>query len=153
MRQDFEQAVNEIVAEDPRFDNEAYDFVRQALDHTVKMLKKPTGKGPQRHVSGRELLEGICAYAIQEFGPVAKLVLNTWGLTQTADFGEIVFNLVNKGVLGKTEADKKEDFSDVYDFEQAFVKPYLPPSRRSKAGASSRSRRKQRTPVPEDPQK
>jgi uncharacterized repeat protein (TIGR04138 family) len=151
MRPDFENAVEEIVAEDRRYDREAYAFVRDALDHTVNVLKKPR-RGAQRHVTGKELLEGIRVYAMQQFGPVTKLVLNSWGLARTADFGDIVFNLVNKDVLGKTDSDRKEDFHDAYDFDQAFVKPYLAPTRPARTGTTARARPrgKQRTSVEKD---
>jgi uncharacterized repeat protein (TIGR04138 family) len=65
-------------------------------------------------------------FALQEFGPIAGTVLKTWGVTRTEDFGEIVFNLVNRGLLGKTDEDRKEDFSNGYDFRTAFVTPFLP---------------------------
>ena len=80
-------------------------------------------------MSGQELVEGIRLFALEEFGPVTKLVLNSWGITCTLDFGEMVFNLVDKGVLGKQENDCKEDFADGFDFERAFVKPFLPTGR------------------------
>ena len=126
----FEEAVDVILREDDRYDRDAYVFVRDALDFTVKMLKKSADV--PRHVTGKELLEGVRGYAMSEFGPVAKRVLNTWGIKSTQDVGEIVFGLVGKGVLGKTDTDRKEDFADVYDFEEAFVRPFLPESLRSK---------------------
>ncbi|TFH14593.1 MAG: hypothetical protein E4H02_09625 [Lentisphaerales bacterium] len=121
----FEEAVGLICAEDKRYDRDAYLFLRDALEFTIAMLKKPV-EGPGRHVSGRELLEGIRCFTIREFGPVARMVLNTWGVRESADLGEIVFNLVDKGILGATESDKKEDFANAYDFDDAFVKPFVP---------------------------
>ena len=132
----FDDAVDQILREDDRYDREAYLFLQEALDCTIKILKRPADA--PRHVSGRELNEGIRHYAITEFGPVAKRVLNAWGIRSTEDFGEIVFNLVGKGVLGKTESDRKEDFADGFDFDEAFVRPFLPESVRSKPVASGR---------------
>jgi uncharacterized repeat protein (TIGR04138 family) len=121
----FGEALGLILGEDPRYTADAYGFVREGLDFTIKMRNKPES-GPGRHVSGQELLEGLRLLALQEFGPLACTVLKSWGVTRTEDFGEIVFNLVNKGVLGKTPEDRKEDFAGGYDFHAAFVQPFLP---------------------------
>lgn len=126
----FTEAIEQIVQRDPRFDHAAYVFVREGLDFTVKLLKKNRhGPPEQRHVSGQELLEGLRRFALDQFGPMAKTVLEHWGIRQCADFGEIVFNMVENGVLGKTEQDSRRDFAGGYSFDDAFVKPYLPPVR------------------------
>ena len=130
----FDEALRQILEEDSRFDEEAYFFLREALDHTIKSLSKPA-EGPGRHVSGRELVDGLKTFALKEFGPLAKTVLNTWGIHKTEDFGEIVFNLVTKGILGQTDDDKKEDFADGYDFDTAFVKPFRPRKKKRRAAA------------------
>lgn len=101
---------------------EAYLFVRDGLDHTVRKLEMP------RHVSGQELLHGMREYALQEFGPVAKRVLSEWGIKECIDFGHIVFNLVGEGLLGKTDQDSIRDFVDGYDFHEAFIQPFRPNS-------------------------
>jgi uncharacterized repeat protein (TIGR04138 family) len=124
----FNEALAQILAEDPRFDEQAYHFVREALDFTIKLMEKPV-EGVGRHVKGGELLEGIRQFALQEFGPLAKTVLNKWGVKRCEDFGDIVFNLVGKGVLGKTDEDRKEDFAGGYDFEVAFRTPFRPRSK------------------------
>lgn len=112
--------LEEILARDPRYTAEAYSFVRAGLDFTVRKLKKP------RHVSGVELLEGMREFALDEFGPMTKTLLAGWGLTSTEDIGEVVFNMVEYGLLGKTEEDRRADFAGGYDFDQAFRKPFLP---------------------------
>lgn len=109
-----------ILASDERYTAQAYVFVREGLDHTVRKLKKP------RHVSGMELLDGMREYALQEYGPVTKRVLSEWGINECVDFGHIVFNLVDAGLLGKTEEDSIEDFMGGYDFHEAFIKPFQP---------------------------
>jgi len=119
----FEEALRLIRQEDPRFAEGAYLFVREALDFTIKLLKKPA-TGPRRHVSGAELLEGIRQYALQEYGPMARTVLATWGVHRCEDFGALVFNLVNARVLGKTDEDRLEDFNGGYDFDEAFRAPF-----------------------------
>lgn len=132
----FQEALVLIVNEDPRYDVQAYHFMREALDFTIKLLEKPA-EGPGRHVTGGELLEGIRQFALKDFGPMAKTVLNSWGVQRCEDFGELVFNLVNKGVLGKTEEDRKEDFAGGYDFEAAFRRPFRPRHRNPSTSATS----------------
>ena len=124
----FDESVDEIVRMDGRYDRDAYYFVRKGLDYTIKMLRKDS-PGTGRHVSGQELLEGLRRFALEEFGPMAKTVLTYWGVKRCEDFGEIVFHMVDKGILGKTEQDTPDDFKGGYDFDDVFVKPYQPPSR------------------------
>jgi len=115
---DFFEAVEEIVAKDPRYKVEAYDFVMSALNYTQSKLDKP------RHITGGELLEGIREYGLDRFGLMARTVFYNWGVRRTEDFGNIVFNMVDAGVLSKTEEDSIEDFKNGYDFEEAFDKGY-----------------------------
>jgi uncharacterized repeat protein (TIGR04138 family) len=115
-----EELLAGILARDPRYAIDAYAFVRIGLDHTVRRLEKP------RHVSGRELLDGIREFALSEFGPMTKTVLNGWGIKRTEDIGEIVFNMVETGLLGKTEKDSRSDFANGYDFDEAFRNPFRP---------------------------
>lgn len=135
---DFSEIVAQICKEDPRYDRKAYDFVRLGLDHTVKDLRKKDSARAERsrHVSGPELLEGLRAYALEQFGPLTKTVLNTWGVTTCRDIGNIVFNLIDYNVFSKTENDRREDFGDLYDFDEVFVKPFQPSKQRSR-GASA----------------
>jgi len=122
----FERALELIRAKDPRFEDDAYAFVREALDHTQKTI----GKGARiRHVTGQELLTGIRDYALAQFGPMAMTVLEEWGIRSCKDFGDIVFNMVDIGLLAKTEKDSRADFSEGYEFHDAFRKPYLPRSK------------------------
>ena len=123
---EFSEIVDLICKEDNRFDRKAYTFVRQALDGTVKELKKKQPERTQKsqHVTGAELLDGIRVYALEQFGPLAKTVLNNWGITRCSDFGDIVFNLIEYNVFSKTENDRREDFTDLYTFDDAFVKPF-----------------------------
>lgn len=132
----FQEALDQIINEDPRYHEQAYHFMREALDFTIKLLEKPA-EGPGRHVSGGELLEGIRQYALKEYGPITKTVLNSWGVQRCEDFGDLVFNLVNKGVLGKTDDDRKEDFAGGYDFETAFRRPFRPRHRNPSTSASN----------------
>ena len=109
-----------VIKKDPRYKPEAYVFVREALDHTVRKLDKP------RHISGQELLEGMREFALREYGPVARRVLSEWGIHECIDFGNMVFNLVDEGLLGKTDEDTIDDFMNGYDFKEAFLHPFRP---------------------------
>ena len=125
---DFPEIIDLIYKEDSRYAKRAYDFVRQGLDHTVKEIRKqdPKRAGRSFHVSGPELLEGMRVYALEQFGPMARTVLEEWGIKRCHDFGAIVFNLIEYNVFSKTDQDRVEDFSEVYTFEDAFTQPFLP---------------------------
>lgn len=135
---EFSEIVGLICKEDSRFERQSYMFVRQALDHTVKELKKknPERTGKSLHVTGAELLNGIRVYALDQFGPMTMTVLSKWGISRCSDFGDIVFNLIEYNVFSKTESDRREDFADIYDFNEAFVKPFAP-TRTRRARSSS----------------
>jgi uncharacterized repeat protein (TIGR04138 family) len=107
--------LRDLVARDPRYRPDAYRFIFEALDYTLKAQGRKGG-----HVSGRELLEGIRDFALDQFGGLAGLVFDQWGVRCTGDFGEMVFNLVEAGLMGKTESDSREDFRDVYAFRDVF---------------------------------
>ena len=112
------ELLRQILEKDPRYALEAYLFVLEALFYARKKLNK------EGHVTGQELLEGIKDLASQRYGLMAKTVLEHWGIKRTLDFGNIVFNMVNDKVLGKTSADSIDDFKDIYDFDEVFVKNY-----------------------------
>ncbi|MEY2487156.1 MAG: hypothetical protein QOG67_4007 [Verrucomicrobiota bacterium] len=122
----FAEALDSIVASDPRYARDAYVFLRDALDFTTKQQKKIKGT-TVRHVAGPELLEGVRQYALKEFGPLVTTVFSYWGIHACEDIGHMVFNLIGSGIFGKTDEDSLDDFKNVYDFEEAFVKPFAPP--------------------------
>jgi len=105
----FAEALESVVTNDPRYQREAYVFLRDALDFTTKQQKKVKGV-TVRHVSGPELLDGVRRYALKEFGPMVMTVFDSWGIRSCEDVGNIVFNLIGAGVFGKTEEDSIEDF-------------------------------------------
>ena len=127
----FDEALELIRTKDPRFHPDAYMFVREALDHTQKVVARKNRRSP--HVSGQELLAGIRDYALAQFGPMAMTVLAEWGVNACRDFGDIVFNMIEIGLLAKTEKDSRGDFEDGYDFVEAFRKPFLPKAKCSRA--------------------
>lgn len=129
----FDDAVDEILRRDERYHRDAYHFVREALDHTQKSVTRGGRERDRSHVTGQQLVEGIRPVALAQFGPMAKTVLEHWGVRNCRDFGEIVFNLVEAGVLAKTAEDRIEDFEEGYTFEEAFVRPFLPEAKRRDA--------------------
>ena len=124
----FDEALEKILARDPRFSRDAYHFVRESLDYTQKLISKEN-RGSVRHITGQELLDGIRQFALAQFGPMTVTVLEEWGVKNCRDFGDIVFNMVESSLLAKTEKDTRDDFNTGYDFPDAFRKPYWPPSR------------------------
>ena len=132
--------IAELLKEDRRYAFEAYVFVFEALGYAQNVLElgvetpsEPvTDPDPEseeeavaeRHVSGQELCEAIRQFALDQYGYMAKTVLNNWGIRRTGDFGEIVFNLIRIGQMRKTPHDRREDFDDVYDFDAAFTQEF-----------------------------
>lgn len=120
--------ITEIVRRDRRYAYEAYEFVFEALGHTQKMVGRvPTiGEplGNEHHVSGREILEGAVDLAREEFGFMARTVFEQWGIRRTDDLGEIVFNLIESGLLSKTDSDNRADFQDVFNLDRALAEGY-----------------------------
>ncbi|MBI3317212.1 MAG: hypothetical protein HYZ85_04335 [Candidatus Omnitrophica bacterium] len=114
----FLEKIEKVIKENDQYKFEAYSFVMAALHHTVTKLTKP------RHITGAELLDGIREYSLEQYGPMARTVLNYWGIHKTLDFGKIVFALVEVGILRKQAEDKLSDFENVYDFKEIFDKGY-----------------------------
>lgn len=121
----FEEYIRLARESDPRFGADAYLFLRDALDLTVREMRKQWDSD-DRHVSGPELLDGFRRLALQQFGPMVPTVLDAWGIRCTDDIGDMVFNLIEIGAFGKNDTDSKDDFVAVYDFHEAFVKPFRP---------------------------
>ncbi len=137
---EFSEVIELIRKEDPRFEKGAYSFVRQALDFTIRRRDEQKSKPISRHVSGQELLEGMREFALDQYGPMAHTLFSEWGIKECRHFGEIVFQLVDYGVLGKTDEDSLEDFCHGYDFDAAFLEPFLPTKKPTKSRRSARSR-------------
>ncbi len=108
-----EEMLEAILASDRRYPRDAYLFVSEALGYTVRRL------GREGHVSAWELCEGLAELALRQFGPLARSVLASWNIRTSDDIGEIVFNMVDVGLLRKTDEDRREDFHDALDFEEA----------------------------------
>ena len=115
-----EELLTALRTRNPRYEEGAYLFVLSALNYVLERLGEP------RHITGREMAEGVRDLALDRFGPMARTVLEHWGIERTVDVGEIVFALVECGVLIKQDDDSVEDFADVFDFDDAF-RPQYPP--------------------------
>ena len=109
-----EEILDQLQERNPRFHAKAYFFVLAALHSVIHALEQP------RHISGRELAEAVRGLALDRYGPMARSVLEHWGIHTTEDVGCVVFALVEQGILVKQDEDRREDFIDVLDFEEAF---------------------------------
>ena len=115
-----EERLEDLLENDPRYPREAYTFVFEALDATVRELHEigpddPIPPSEDHHVTGSDLLEGMYRYAIEEFGCLAATVFSSWGLIASDDVGEIVFNLVDHGLMGSRDSDRRSDFDEGFD--------------------------------------
>ena len=105
-----------VIERDPRYAREAYLFVQRALHY---YRERYGGGGEGGHIAGAELLRGVRELGVEEFGPMARVVLNHWGVRAGEDVGEIVYNLIDVGLMKKTAEDKKEDFSGIMRFDES----------------------------------
>jgi uncharacterized repeat protein (TIGR04138 family) len=110
--------MDRIRLRESRFDERAYLFVLAALEFVQQRLPE------RRHLTGRELAEGCRDLALARYGVLARVVLEHWGLRTSADFGEVVFTLVDTGLLMSQPQDSKDDFLNVFDFTTAFDRDY-----------------------------
>ncbi len=115
--------ISALAERDPRYRREAYFFMLASLEYTLEQIQTV------RHLSGQELSRGIAEYARHQYGWLARPVLEHWGIRSTSDFGEIVYLLIDEGLMSKTEEDRREDFDNVYDFETEFSWENSKPSR------------------------
>ena len=109
--------LREVSERHPKYKFEAYSFVMGALNVALARLDKP------RHLTGQEFCQGLREFALSQYGPLSLMVLEHWGIHRTLDFGEIVFALVDAGLMSKTTEDSVTDFDNVYDFKEVFTKP------------------------------
>ena len=110
--------MDRIRAREPRFHERAYLFILSALEYSQSRLAE------RRHISGRELAGACRDLALERYGVMARLVLEHWGIRSTADIGDVVFTLVELGLLISQPTDRREEFADVFDFDEAFEREY-----------------------------
>lgn len=120
-----------LCEEDATYPPMAYFFVRDAVFKALELIRKRNNQKqfadeepPPADISGRNLALYLKEQLLEEFGPFAIDILDTWNVKTTADFGKIVFNLTGKDILAKSDRDSIEDFDDVFDFNEAFVLPF-----------------------------
>ena len=113
-----EEKLAQILLREDRYKREAYRFVQESLEFTRRKLER---KG---HITGRELCFGFKDLARERFGLMAKTVLNQWGVTSSLDIGALVFNMVEEKIMVKQDSDQREDFENVFDFNEAFEKDF-----------------------------
>ena len=112
----------EVVEQDARYPLDAYRFLQEALEFTVRRMhgvdvRQPSAGEPDpRHVDGAHLCLGLRDLAVERWGQLAKVVLNSWGLHSTSDFGEMVFLMIRNEFLRKSDRDQRADFDDVFPF-------------------------------------
>ena len=128
---DFDDAVRLIRQKDLRYQPQAYDVVHLGLDLAQKLTHGEPKKGKStmnRHVSGQQLLEGFRQHVLETYGPMSYPLLQNWGLRKSVDVGNIVFNIIETGLFGRSAEDNLEDFKEIYDFKEVFHKPFEPKS-------------------------
>lgn len=114
----------ELCRQAPHFAYEAYEFVCEGVTFTMTRLGRSRADGKknfEQHVSGAELLRGICDLAVTEFGMMAPVVFKQWGIQKTDDVGTIVFNLIKAELLSKSDRDTPEDFHELFDLREALT--------------------------------
>ncbi len=120
------QTMRKLLKDDARFKVEAYQFIRESLQfaHEHADLIRPASTTSDaddiRHMTGQELCEACRLYSLEQYGYLAKMVLASWGIHSTSDLGEVVYNLIGIEKMRKSDTDRREDFNDVYDFDEAF---------------------------------
>ena len=119
MSEKLERSIEDLAREDRRFPPPAYLLVFEGLETALARLPH------RRHVAPRELLEGIRDAALDQWGFLARTVLESWNVRRTADLGDLVFNLIRRGLLVAGDEDNRNQFDDVFDFEEAFDDEFL----------------------------
>lgn len=100
---------------DTRYQLGGYEFILNGIEFYN------TSIGEKRHVTGQELTKGLLVFAHKQFGPLARSVLKYWGINETSDFGNIVYNMIDLGILSKQANDSIEHFNDVVDIDLFFT--------------------------------
>ena len=121
MPKSFAEAVEAIMQRHTEYAPDAYEFMRMALDYTVELQ---SGEKKGKHLDARELYLGACAYALEQYGTMAREVLGFWGVNSSSDMGDLVYNLIEVGVFAKQEGDTREQFDHLPDMEQVLLMPF-----------------------------
>lgn len=127
------EAIRAILETEKRYAREAYLFVLETVSYAAGEQRRQASASPgaedaPRHISGQELLQIMREFALKQYGPLAHELLSSWGILRSEDFGELVFLLVNHGLLGASKDDSITDFENGFDFREAFLGPYEAPA-------------------------
>lgn len=133
-----DQNLLDVAREHPGYAYEAYEFVCEAVTFTQELHGRYSEESEdpeaEHHVSAEELCRGACLLAVKEFGLMAPIVFRQWGVKTTNDIGNIVFLLIDGGLLSKSESDKPSDFENLFEIEPHLLSQFemtcLPPGRR-----------------------
>jgi len=121
-----EDPLRKLALADGRYAPEAFRFLLEGLEVAIEHTGRAEKEGPDRHVTGREVLDGLVVRGRSTFGPLTPRVWRSWGVRQTLDWGHIVFLMVEGGMLNRRESDSIDDFASDLDFEHEFVEAYEP---------------------------
>ena len=136
----YEDIVDRIYEADNRFDPEAYYFLRDAIDRTAQKLGRTGPHAENHHVTGRELSEGFRDCMLEDFGPMASVVAEEWGIGQSEDIGAMVYNLIEAGAFGKAPNDRRTDFNGLFDLIDDLEAPYLPNALKRAAARAAKAK-------------
>jgi len=118
-KEDYKQRLTEIIRLDGRYEREAYNFVLMSINFSITVIVR------RNTITAKELLDGMRIYSLEKFGPMSRMVMEHWGVFSCKDFGEIVLNLINKGIVEGAIEHVVEEFEEVgFDFTEAFEEPY-----------------------------
>ena len=120
------RTINRIVKENPRYSVDAYFFIQEAVAYTLALNSSSEDGHELKHVSCTQLVHGIKRFLLEQFGPLAIDVLKSWSINSTADFGKIVFTMIQYKILVGQKKDSPEDFIKAYDFYEEFIAKFLP---------------------------
>lgn len=119
------KTIEEIAKDDGRYDAMAFKYVHDGLGKIVQKIRESRGYDPEpHHISGQDLAMGLAELAVERWGRLARLVFTRWGMSNSRDFGEIVYLMIENGWMTAQETDTIEDFDDVFDFETLFEKQF-----------------------------
>ena len=118
-----EELLDKCAQQNPSYPRAAYAFICNAVHEISREMARLQHHKP-RHITGQELCEGLRGLLLREYGRLASDVLSAWNISETADFGNIVYALVDIGLLSVSNEDSRTDFTDVFHFHDAFVKPF-----------------------------
>lgn len=126
MPSSFDLSIDRILKKNTLFQREAYYFLNNALGKALAPKNEKQKNKPQEHIRANTLVYALKDLALEEYGPLAKLVLENWGIKNTSDIGTIVYLLIEEGIWSKTEEDKQSDFDGIMDFNESLLAPFLP---------------------------